>query len=55
MKGKIVFGVDLVFWIGCKFVVLDEIGKVLKIDVIYLYVLVNKMKEVYEKVKVIFE
>lgn len=46
MKGKVVLGVDLVFWIGCKLVVVDEIGKVLKIDVIYLYFFVRKVVEV---------
>lgn len=37
LKGKVVLGFDLVYCIGCKLVVVDVIGKVLVIEVIYLY------------------
>jgi protein Tex len=35
LKGKVVLGVDPAFRTGCKLAVVDETGKVLKIDVIY--------------------
>ncbi|MBA5716794.1 RNA-binding transcriptional accessory protein [Bacillus subtilis] len=55
MKGKTVLGVDPAFRTGCKLAVLDETGKVLKIDVIYPHAPVNKTKEAHEKVKKILE
>lgn len=35
LKGKVVLGVDPAYRTGCKLAVVDETGKVLKIDVIY--------------------
>lgn len=42
MKGKLVLGVDPAFRTGCKLAVVDETGKMLKIDVIYPHPPVNK-------------
>lgn len=52
MKGKVVLVVDLVYRIGCKLFVVDDMGKVLYIDVIYLYLFVCKYDDV--KMKVFF-
>nr|WP_311315405.1 Tex family protein [Neobacillus mesonae] len=49
LKGKMVLGVDPAFRTGCKLAVVDETGKVLKIDVIYPHPPVNKSKEAREK------
>ena len=45
MKGKVVLGVDPAFRTGCKLAVVDETGKVLKIDVIYPHAPVKKTAE----------
>lgn len=55
MKGKLVLGVDPAFRTGCKLAVVDETGKVLKIDVIYPHPPVNKKAAAAEKVKSIIE
>ncbi|MCY9336809.1 RNA-binding transcriptional accessory protein [Bacillus haynesii] len=55
MKGKLVLGVDPAFRTGCKLAVVDETGKVLKIDVIYPHPPVNKKSAAIEKVKRIIE
>nr|WP_042357642.1 Tex family protein [Bacillus rubiinfantis] len=49
LKGKVVLGVDPAFRTGCKLAVVDETGKVLKIDVIYPHPPVSKTKEAREK------
>ncbi|MEH7482479.1 Tex family protein [Neobacillus drentensis] len=49
LKGKVVIGVDPAYRTGCKLAVVDETGKVLKIDVIYPHPPVNKAKEAREK------
>ncbi|MEW9053211.1 MAG: Tex family protein [Neobacillus sp.] len=49
LKGKVVIGVDPAYRTGCKLAVVDETGKVLKIDVIYPHPPVNKAKEAKEK------
>jgi uncharacterized protein len=49
LKGKVVIGVDPAYRTGCKLAVVDETGKVLKIDVIYPHPPVNKPKEAREK------
>ncbi|MCC8304778.1 Tex family protein [Bacillus sp. ICE1] len=51
MKGKVVLGVDPAFRTGCKLAVVDETGKVLKIDVIYPHAPVKKTAEAREKIK----
>lgn len=55
MKGKLVLGVDPAFRTGCKLAVVDETGKMLKIDVIYPHPPVNKKSAAIEKVKRIIE
>ncbi|MDA7026563.1 Tex family protein [Bacillus sp. CLL-7-23] len=55
MKGKLVLGVDPAFRTGCKLAVVDETGKVMKIDVIYPHPPVNKKHAASEKVKNIIE
>ncbi|MBU8685491.1 Tex family protein [Bacillus haynesii] len=55
MKGKLVLGVDPAFRTGCKLAVVDETGKMLKIDVIYPHLPVNKKSAAIEKVKRIIE
>ncbi|WP_442597622.1 Tex family protein [Neobacillus sp. D3-1R] len=42
LKGKIVLGVDPAYRTGCKLAVVDDTGKVLKIDVIYPHPPVSK-------------
>lgn len=49
LKGKMVLGVDPAYRTGCKLAVVDETGKVLKIDVIYPHPPVSKAKEAREK------
>jgi protein Tex len=49
LKGKVVIGVDPAYRTGCKLAVVDETGKVLKIDVIYPHPPVSKSKEAKEK------
>lgn len=44
-----VIGVDPAYRTGCKLAVVDETGKVLKIDVIYPHPPVSKTKEAREK------
>ncbi|NRD77616.1 RNA-binding transcriptional accessory protein [Bacillus sp. BRMEA1] len=53
LKGKVVLGVDPAYRTGCKLAVVDETGKVLKIDVIYPHPPVSKTKEAIDKVKTI--
>jgi uncharacterized protein len=55
LKGKIVLGVDPAYRTGCKLAVVDETGKVLKIDVIYPHPPVSKQKEAREKLLSILE
>ncbi|GLB60998.1 Tex family protein, partial [Cytobacillus sp. NCCP-133] len=50
LKGKVVLGVDPAYRTGCKLAVVDETGKVLKIDVIYPHPPASKMKQAREKV-----
>jgi protein Tex len=49
LKGKVVLGLDPAYRTGCKLAVVDETGKVLKIDVIYPHPPVSKTKEAKEK------
>lgn len=49
LKGKMVLGVDPAYRTGCKLAVVDETGKMLKIDVIYPHPPVSKPKEAREK------
>ncbi|MEH7181263.1 Tex family protein [Neobacillus vireti] len=49
LKGKVVIGVDPAYRTGCKLAVVDETGKVLKIDVIYPHPPVSKTKEAKDK------
>ncbi|WP_462412656.1 Tex family protein [Neobacillus sp. Marseille-QA0830] len=49
LKGKVVIGVDPAYRTGCKLAVVDETGKVLKIDVIYPHPPVSKTKEAKQK------
>lgn len=53
LKGKVVLGVDPAYRTGCKLAVVDETGKVLKIDVIYPHPPTAKPKEAKEKFKAI--
>lgn len=50
IKGKMVLGVDPAFRTGCKLAVIDESGKVLKIDAIYPHAPIRKLKEAEEKI-----
>jgi uncharacterized protein len=54
LKGKVVLGVDPAFRTGCKLAVVDETGKVLKIDVIYPHPPVRKAAEAQNKLKKMF-
>lgn len=54
LKGKVVLGVDPAFRTGCKLAVVDETGKVLKIDVIYPHPPVRKAAEAQNKLKRMF-
>ncbi|WP_423800408.1 Tex family protein [Neobacillus sp. SAB-20_R2A] len=49
LKGKIVLGVDPAYRTGCKLAVVDETGKVLKIDVIYPHPPKAKPEEAKDK------
>jgi len=51
LKGKIVLGVDPAFRTGCKLAVVDETGKVLKIDVIYPHPFRGEREEIQQKKK----
>lgn len=55
LKGKIVLGVDPAYRTGCKLAVVDEIGKVLEIGVIYPHPPVNKLdaarKRIFDIIK----
>lgn len=50
IKGKVVLGVDPAFRTGCKLAIIDENGKVLKIDAIYPHAPMNKVKEAQDKI-----
>ncbi len=50
LKGKVVLGVDPAYRTGCKLAVVDETGKVLKIDVIYPHPPEPRRKEAEQKV-----
>lgn len=54
LKGKVVLGVDPAFRTGCKLAVVDETGKVLKIEVIYPHPPVRKAAEAQNKLKKMF-
>ncbi|AQU72081.1 Tex family protein [Priestia megaterium] len=54
LKGKVVLGVDPAFRTGCKLAIVDETGKVLKIDVIYPHPPVRKAAEAQNKLKKMF-
>lgn len=45
LKGKMVLGVDPAYRTGCKLAVVDETGKVMKIDVIYPHLSAAKAQE----------
>jgi len=49
LKGKIVLGVDPAYRTGCKLAIVDETGKVLKIDVIYPHPPQAKREEAEKK------
>lgn len=49
LKGKVVLGVDPAFRTGCKLAVVDETGKVLKIDVIYPHPFKGERVEIQQK------
>lgn len=49
LKGKVVLAVDPAYRTGCKLAVIDDTGKVLKIDVIYPHPPVSKRREAKEK------
>lgn len=51
LKGKIVMGIDPAYRTGCKLAVVDETGKVLKVDVIYPHTSAEKRKEAKVKLK----
>lgn len=55
LKGKVVLGVDPAYRTGCKLAVVDETGKVLRIDVIYPHPPVSKKQEAEKKFKEIIE
>lgn len=55
LKGKVVLGVDPAFRTGCKLAVVDETGKVLKIDVIYPHTQSAKSGEAKAKVEAILK
>ncbi|MBD7937339.1 RNA-binding transcriptional accessory protein [Cytobacillus sp. Sa5YUA1] len=50
LKGKVVLAVDPAYRTGCKLAVIDETGKVLKIDVIYPHPPVSKLGAAKDKV-----
>lgn len=49
LKGKIVLGIDPAYRTGCKLAVVDETGKLLKIDVIYPHPPQQRVDEAKEK------
>lgn len=49
LKGKVVLGVDPAYRTGCKLALVDETGKLLKVDVIYPHKPVMKEKEAKAK------
>ncbi|SEN90155.1 uncharacterized protein SAMN05192533_12613 [Mesobacillus persicus] len=49
LKGKMVLGVDPAYRTGCKLAVVDETGKVMKIDVIYPHLSAAKAQEARKK------
>ncbi|OCA89360.1 RNA-binding transcriptional accessory protein [Bacillus sp. FJAT-27225] len=49
LKGRVVLAVDPAYRTGCKLAVIDDTGKVLKIDVIYPHPPVAKRREANEK------
>ncbi|RKL65092.1 RNA-binding transcriptional accessory protein [Salipaludibacillus neizhouensis] len=51
LKGRVVLGVDPAFRTGCKLSVVDEIGKMLEVDVIYPTQPWNKVEDAKVKVK----
>jgi protein Tex len=54
LKGKMVLGIDPAYRTGCKLAVVDETGKLLKIDVIYPHPPKSQVEEAKEKlVKII--
>lgn len=55
LKGKMVLGVDPAFRTGCKLAVVDETGKVLKIDVIYPHTSETKAEQAKVKFKQILK
>lgn len=55
LKGKVVLGVDPAYRTGCKLAVVDETGKVLKIDVIYPHPPKAKPQEAKVKVEAILK
>ncbi len=55
LKGKVVLGVDPAYRTGCKLAVVDETGKVLKIDVIYPHPPSAKPREAKQKVDAILK
>lgn len=50
LKGKVVLAVDPAYRTGCKLAIIDETGKVLKIDVIYPHPPVSKLGVAKDKV-----
>lgn len=50
LKGKMVLGVDPAYRTGCKLAVVDEIGKLLEVDVIYPHAPKNKREEAKKKI-----
>jgi protein Tex len=49
LKGKLVLGVDPAYRTGCKLALVDETGKVLKIDVIYPHLSASRVDEAKHK------
>lgn len=55
LKGKMVLGVDPAYRTGCKLAVVDEIGKMLHVSVIYPTPPVNKVEEAKARIKDLIE
>ena len=49
MKNKMILGLDPAFRTGCKLALIDGMGKLINIDVIYPHAPVNKVREANEK------
>ena len=49
MKNKMILGLDPAFRTGCKLALIDGMGKLINIDVIYPHAPVNKVQEANEK------